>query len=112
MNFEVVINEVFRGDYDRMRSVADGYGPRSHPKIRAREFSVEKAKYFALAGYTNTGNDGILQTPEGKRLSFSFSTGYKRLEDVMTVLKEEARKAGVDLQIEMLESTSAFKKVE
>ena len=44
MNFEVVINEVFRGDYDRMRSVADGYGPRSHPKIRAREFSVEKAR--------------------------------------------------------------------
>lgn len=112
MNFEVVINEVFRGDYDRMRSVADGYGPRSHPKIRAREFSVEKAReYFALAGYTDTGEDGILQTPEGKRLSFSFSTGYKRLEDVMTVLKEEARKAGVDLQIEMLESTSAFKKV-
>ena len=46
----------------------------------------------------------FFQTPEGKRLSFSFSTGYKRLEDVMTVLKEEARKAGVDLQIEMLET--------
>lgn len=112
MNFELVIKEVFRGDYDRMRSVADGYGPRSHPDLRARKFSVEKAREnFAKAGFTEIGDDGILATTDGKRLTFTFTTPYKRLEDVMTVLKEEARKAGVELQVEILERTAAWKKI-
>ena len=112
MNFELVIEKVFRGDYERMRSVADGYAARSHPTIKARPFSIEKAKgYFAKAGYSRIGADGILQTADGKRLSFTFTTPYKRLEDVMTVLKEEAKKAGVELQVEIMERTAAWKKI-
>ena len=112
MNFEVVIEKVFRGDYQRMNSVADGYGPRSHPALKARPFSVEKAKqFFAKAGYTEAGSDGILANKQGKRLSFTFTTPYKRLEDVMTVLKEEAKKAGVELQVEIMERTAAWKKI-
>ena len=58
---------------------------------------MEKAKaHFAKAGYTRTGADGILMSAGGRRLSFTFTTPYKRLEDVMTVLKEEAKKAGVE----------------
>ena len=112
MNFELVIEKVFRGDYERMRSVADGYAARSHPTIKARPFSVEKSKeYFAKAGYSKMGSDGVLETAEGKRLSFTFTTPYKRLEDVMTVLKEEAKKAGVELQVEIMERTAAWKKI-
>ena len=112
MNFGLVIEKVFRGDYERMRTVADGYAARSHPTIKARPFSVEKAKeYFTKAGYSKIGGDGILQTPAGKRLSFTFTTPYKRLEDVMTVLKEEAKKAGVELQVEIMERTAAWKKI-
>ncbi len=112
MNFELVIEKVFRGDYERMRSVADGYAARSHPTIKARPFSVEKAKeYFAKAGYSKMGSDGVLETSEGKRLSFTFTTPYKRLEDVMTVLKEEAKKVGVELQVEIMERTAAWKKI-
>ena len=112
MNFELVIEKVFRGDYERMRSVADGYAARSHPAIKARPFSVEKAKeYFAKAGYSKMGSDGVLETSDGKRLSFTFTTPYKRLEDVMTVLKEEAKKVGVELQVEIMERTAAWKKI-
>lgn len=113
MNFELVIRQFFRGDYERMRSVCDGYGPRSHPTLRAREFSVEKAQQaFAKAGFNRRGADGILVNSQGKRLSFTFTTAYKRLEEVMTILKEEAKKAGVELNLEIMEMTAAWKKVD
>ena len=52
----------------------------SHPNLKARAFSVEKLEQFAKAGYTELGLDGILRTPTGKRLSFVFTTPYKRLD--------------------------------
>jgi len=111
MNIQQVIDEVFRGDFERMKTVADGYGPRSHPTLMAREFSVEKAQeHFAKAGFKERGTDGILKNADGNRLSFTLTTGYKRLKDVPTVLKNEAKKAGVEINIEILEQTLAWKK--
>ena len=111
MNIQQVIDEVFRGDFERMKTVADGYGPRSHPTLVAREFSVEKAQeHFAKAGFKERGADGILKNADGKRLAFTLTTGYKRLKDVPTVLKNEAKKAGVEINIEILEMTLAWKK--
>jgi len=114
INFSAVIEKCFRNDYERMHTVADGYGPRSHPTLKARAFSVKLAKeHFAKAGYTQVGPDGVLRTPAGKRLSFVFTTPYKRLDEagVMTVIKEEAKKAGVELQVEVMERTAAWKKI-
>ncbi len=111
MNFKLVLDKIFRGDYQRMRTVADGYGPRTHPDVQAREFSVEKALgHFAKAGFTERGPDGILRNSAGERLAFTITTGYKHYEDVLIVLKEEAKKAGVELNLELMESTAAWKK--
>ena len=111
MNFKLVLDKIFRGDFQRMRTVADGYGPRSHPKLQAREFSMEKAlSHFAKAGFAKRGPDGILKNTAGERLSFTITTGYKHYEDVLIVLKEEAKKAGVELNLELLEGTAAWKK--
>ena len=111
MNFQLVLEQVFKGDFERMKTVADGYGPRSHPTLTAREFSVQKAQeYFAQAGFDQRGTDGILKNVGGQRLSFTLTTGYKRLKDVPTVLRNEAKKAGVEINIEILEQTLAWKK--
>lgn len=110
MNFDLVLKKIFRGDFERMRTVADGYGKRSHPSLEARPFSVELAlKSFAKAGYDTRGRDGILVNNEGERLSVEVITGYKHLEDVLVVLREEAKKAGLDLKLKILESTTAWK---
>ena len=110
MNFDLVLQKIFRGDFERMRTVADGYGKRSHPTLQARKFSVDLAtKFFAKAGYRDRGKDGILINDAGKRLSVELLTGYKHLEDVLVVLREEAKKAGLDLKLKILESTAAFK---
>ena len=113
MNWDLVLEKVFRGDYARMNTVADGYGPRSHPSLKARKFDVEKAlEHFAKAGFTKRGADGILVNDEGQRLSFTITTGYKRVEDVLTVLKQESPKAGIEFNLEILEMTAAWKKID
>ena len=110
-NWDLVIEKVFKGDYERMQSVADGYSETGNPDVRAREFSVPKAEEaFAKAGFTKRNSEGIFVNDEGKKLSFTITTGYKRVADVLTVLQQEARKAGVDFQIEILELTAAWKK--
>ncbi|MBA57700.1 MAG: ABC transporter substrate-binding protein [Gammaproteobacteria bacterium] len=112
-NWDLVIESFFRGDYKRMKTSSDGYGEFSHPIIKAREFNIEKAQTaFAEAGFVERGDDGILKNLEGKRLSFTVSTGYERFQDILTILKEEAEKAGLELIIEVLDSTTGWKKVQ
>jgi microcin C transport system substrate-binding protein len=81
--------------------------------VRARPFDIEKAQeHFAAAGFTQRGPDGIFMNAEGQRLSFTVTSGYESLAPVLTILKEEAAKAGLDFRIEVLDGTAAFKKVQ
>jgi microcin C transport system substrate-binding protein len=110
-NWDLVIAKFFRGDYSRLHSAQEGYGAFSHPRLRARSFDIEQAQsHFAKAGFDTRGGDGILVNSAGQRLSFTLSSGYERYRDVFTLLKEEALKAGLDLKIEILDSTAGFKK--
>ena len=110
MNFDLVLERIFRGDFIRMNTVADGFGERSHPNLKAREFSVDKAvESFARAGYSKRGKDGILINGKGEKLSIEIMTGYKHFEDVLVVLKEEAKKAGLEIKLKVLEQTAAWK---
>ncbi|MBO6655288.1 MAG: ABC transporter substrate-binding protein [Pseudomonadales bacterium] len=112
-NWSLVIDKFFRGDYVRMRTSSDGYGVFTHPELSARSFDIEKAQeHFAKAGFKARGPDGILVNEEGQRLSFTFSTGYEHYKDILTILKEEAIKAGLELRLEVLDSTSGWKKVQ
>ncbi|MGE9290225.1 MAG: extracellular solute-binding protein [Puniceicoccales bacterium] len=112
MNFDRVIDKHYRGDYFRLNTSSDGYGEFTNHDIRAREFSIEKAReYFAQAGYTEQGPDGILRTPEGDRLSFTLLVSQGPRVDVAQILKEEARKAGLEINILSMEPTSAYKQI-
>lgn len=112
-NWDLVIKKYFRGDYERLRSTADGYGEFTHPTLMPREFNIELAlKHFALAGFTTRNEDGILINNEKQKLAFTLTTGYEALENVLTILKEEAAKAGLELRIEVLDSTAAWKKAQ
>jgi microcin C transport system substrate-binding protein len=113
INYDKVIAEYFRGDYLRMRTTADGYGSFTHPTLRARKFDVEAAlEHFANAGFTERGPDGVLVNAAGERLSFTLSTGYESLKDTLTILREEALKAGLELRLEVLDGTTSWKKVQ
>ncbi|MFP6793909.1 MAG: extracellular solute-binding protein [Pseudomonadales bacterium] len=112
-NWDLVLEKFFRGDYSRMRTSSDGYGEFTHPTLQPREFDINNAQEaFARAGFVKRGSDGILQNAAGQRLSFTFSTGYEQYKDILTILKEEALKAGLELRLEVLDSTAGFKKVQ
>ncbi|MDF1812540.1 MAG: extracellular solute-binding protein [Verrucomicrobiales bacterium] len=112
-NWDRVIEKYFRNDYTRMKTSSDGFASFSHPTLKARPFDIEKAvEHFAKAGFTKRGNDGILVDSTGNRLSFTLTTGYESLKDMLPILRQEARKAGLDLKLEVLDGTSAWKKTQ
>ncbi|MCH7227169.1 extracellular solute-binding protein [Haloferula sp. A504] len=113
-NWEKVIDVDLRGDAERLRLLNEGFGDISHPGITPREFSLAKAREaFARAGFTEPGPDGILRNAEGKRLSFTVIVRKSPplYEQMMLRIKEEARKAGVEYKLEVLDTTTAFQKV-
>ncbi|MEP0201641.1 MAG: extracellular solute-binding protein [Halioglobus sp.] len=112
-NWQLVIDKYFRGDYSRLNSAQHGFGEFSHPTLTSREYDIDKAlEHFAKAGFTQRGPDGILVNETGERLSFTLSTGYLTMKDILTILKEEAAKAGVEFRIELLDGTASWKKVQ
>ncbi len=112
-NWDLVIDKFFRGDYDRLNTANDGYGPYTASDIKARPFDIELAQAaFAEAGFTERGPDGILRRADGTRLAFTVSSGYESLKDVLTILKEEAAKAGLEYRVEVLDGTAGWKKVQ
>ncbi len=112
-NWKLVIDKFFRGDSARLSTSNDGYGEFSHPDLKAREFDIERAlQYFSAAGFSQRGPDGILRNTNGERLSLTLTTGYSSMKDVLTILKQEAAKAGLEFRIEVLDGTASWKKVQ
>ena len=113
MNWQKVIDVMFRGDYQRLNSFNDGYGPFSDPSIVARPFSIQLAREaFRAAGYTVEGRDGILAKPDGTRLSVSATYPAMPVSDrIFAILREEARACGLDLRLDGLEATVSYKKM-
>jgi microcin C transport system substrate-binding protein len=110
-NWDLVVREFFRNDWIREQTSSDGFGELSHPTLRARKFSIPDAEAaFAKAGFSKRGADGILVDDGGRRLSFNVSTGSKNFQDALTILKQEAAKAGVEFEIEILDRTAGWKK--
>lgn len=112
MNVNKVINVLFRGDYDQVESFSMGFGKFTNESIKARRYSIGMARdYFAKAGYTEQGEDGILRKPDGTKLSvevmFPNLAYYPKM---MALFQEEARKAGLELVLDGVESTQLFNK--
>lgn len=110
MNYEKVIKVLFWGDYNRLPGFVDGFGDFVNREVKARPFSPVKAReYFAKAGFTEEGNDGILRKPDGTRLEFTLSHyAIKTYADIMSILKTEARSAGVDLILDPTDPSITF----
>ncbi len=112
-NVQAVIDSVFRGDYERLGSFFSGFGPYTDAGIKALPYDPEKARtYFAAAGYTQEGGDGILRKPDGTRLQVLVSS---RIDPVfascMSLLREYAAACGVDLRYEQMDDTIFFSRM-
>lgn len=108
-NWDKVLKTVLRGDYERMNQAYEGYGKYQNTTIKAREFDLAKADdYFKKAGWTNRGPDGIREK-NGQKLAFEILYGNPLHTERLVILREEARKAGVDLKMRLMDATQSFK---
>lgn len=112
IDFDFVIQSHFRGDYQRLHTHADGFGIFSHPDLRALPFSIDLARAaFARAGFDQPGRDGILRDAAGNRLVVNLTSSKGPRSEYLPILQGQARKAGLLLNVEILESTLFFRKV-
>ena len=110
INVRKVINVLFRGDYDQVESFSMGFGKFTNDEIKARRYSIAQAReFFAKAGYTQQGEDGILRKEDGTKLSIEVMfPNVAYYPKMMALFQEEARKAGLDLVLDGVESTQLF----
>lgn len=111
INMEGMIAKVLRGDYQRLPSFYVGYGEYSNTEIKPRLYDLALAdQYFKLAGWGTFGPDGI-RTKDGQRMSASITYGSTQHNDKLVFIKEEAKKAGVEIILEQQDGTSFFNKL-
>ena len=112
MNFDKVINTVLRGDYERMPTFQLGFGPYDNRSIKPREFNLQQAgTSFDAAGFTERDSTGIRTNADGQRLAMRVTYGSAHHTERLVVLKEEAKKAGVELNLQLLDRSAAFKQM-
>jgi len=112
MNWQKVIDVMYRGDYQRLNAFNEGYTLFSDPSIKARPFSIDHAREsFRTAGFTTEDRDGILMKPDGTRLSLAVTYPSMPIYDrIFAILREEAKKCGFELRLDGLEATVSYKK--
>jgi len=112
LNWQKVIDILYRGDYARLNAFNEGYAVFSDPSLKARPYSIAAARAaFGRAGFTVEGPDGILRKPDGTRLTSSISYPIIPLYDRMfAILRDDAKACGLDLRLDGMEFTVAYKK--
>ena len=117
INIQKVIDTVLRGDYERLPTFQLGFGAYDNTSIRSREFDLNKAaEYFERAGFESKDRYGIRVKKNDAdkviaRLEFAITYGTPIHTDRLVVIKEEAKKAGVELHLDLLDSSASFKKM-
>jgi microcin C transport system substrate-binding protein len=109
MNFDKVIKEVLWNEYYRLPHAFTGYGRYSNNKIKPKEFSIEKVKYYMTKSGWSLGDDGIWKKGN-TRYSVQVTYGTDLHTPRLVVLKEEAKKCGIELVLDLLDPAAAYKK--
>jgi len=110
MNIQKVIEKVLRNDYFRLEHGFMGYGRYSNNTIRAKRFDLDKVNLYMNGAGWKRGSDGIWGK-NGRRFSVEVSYSQDAHTPRLVVLKEEAKKAGIELKLQKLDPSAAYKKV-
>jgi microcin C transport system substrate-binding protein len=109
INFDKLNKQVLRGDYERLNNYFTGFGEWTNKNIKAREFDINKVESYMKASGWKRGTDGIWEK-NSARYSVTLTYAVDDYTDRLVVLKEEAKKAGIELNLELLDPSAAYKK--
>lgn len=105
-----MIATLLRGDYQRLNTYGSGQGDFTNTDLKARPFDPTLAReFFAKAGFTKAGPDGILRNDKGQPLSLSITYTTAEHAQRLTLLREEAKKAGLNLELNLMDASAGFK---
>ncbi len=110
INMQEGIDKALRGDVQRLPQFTAGNGD-YQADIKPREFDLNKAgEYFAKAGWDQRDDKGI-RIKDGQTLSVDLMYSGDERNDMMVILREEAKKAGVDLRLNKVDFTTRIRTV-
>ncbi|MGU3844623.1 ABC transporter substrate-binding protein, partial [Vibrio diabolicus] len=113
IDFDGMIENIMRGDYSRKPNPTGyGHGKYTLPDAKAPKFDPTKAaEAFEAAGFNKIGSDGIRVNDKGERLSFELTYGTPVHTPRIAFLREQAKLAGLDIELKLVDGSSMFKYV-
>lgn len=102
---------IFRGDFSRKpQGLSIGQGAFTNNALTPLPFDPESAiKYFERAGFDRIAGDGIRVDKDNQRLSFAVTYSHQVVTPQLAFLKEQAKSAGLELTMNLVDGSSAFK---
>ncbi len=102
MDMRQAIHRIFCGEYEQLAAFASGYPWQKEEETSPIAYNPDAARAaFAEAGYTQAGNDGILQQEDGTRLSIPLLYPPSgRNTALVSLLVQQARLCGLEIRPE------------
>ncbi|MDT8447958.1 MAG: extracellular solute-binding protein [bacterium] len=109
LDFKTINEKFLYGLEDRQQNFFDTYPPYRDPNMRAYPFDLAKANQLLdEAGFKQRNAEGI-RTKDGQTLRVVASTGSQAWLKYLGFYKETAKKAGIDLDIKLLDGAALYK---
>lgn len=110
-DYDGMIKNIMRGDYSRKpHGLGFGHGEYDNPDNKAPTFDPQLAvEYFEKAGFDTIGPNGIRVNQQGQTLSLAITYGYNAWTPRIAFLREQAKLAGLDFTLNLVDGSSAFK---
>ena len=103
MDMQHAMQIIFRGEAERLPQFTCGYRHLNHSTPQYQYNPEQARSCFAAAGYTIAGADGILQRPDGTRLSIRLAyTPNEKVNTLVTLLAQSAAACGAEIVAEPL----------
>lgn len=99
LDMDSAIRVIFRGEARPLTTFCSGYGKLSPKETPCYSYNPEQARaFFAQAGYTQAGPDGVLRKEDGTRLSLKLLyTPSDKTNTLFTQLAQSARACGLEI---------------
>lgn len=102
MDMDRAVQVICRGEGERLRTFASGYGELTPQDTPVLSFSPTAARAaFAQAGFTQAGKDGILTNAQGERLSVTLTyTPHEKISTLVSILAQSAAECGAEILLQ------------
>lgn len=109
LDFKTINEKFLYGLEERQHAFFDTYEPYKNKEIRAYPFDLAQAnELLDQAGWSQRNAEGI-RTKDGQPLRVVASTGSQAWLKYLSFYKETAKKAGIDLDIKLLDGAALYK---